>query len=479
MGRRSSHHRTRNSTESLTPLKLNWTLVAKSPNAITYETQRFVTLPCKEKPRAFAAYCLAARPVTRGLAWRFSVTNVGHAAQHLFKCWSFFMEHESYDRFIYDTLAVTSEVDSHAFKRNKFARMMVEAMHAKVILFYNTTELPRYCGVEWKVPTRLYYPGWGESFFNRPQAAWKLTAAVLQTSLVLPQGLLAGESAQQETGLKVGVLGRGKSSTGEDRRRHWPHAIDFVEMVRRQGSSLGVANASEFVLDGLSLREQALAIRQQDVIITTHGSHSVSLAFLKRCSVVVEILAERYMVTLFSQLATEVGARVFLMHSGTSALSAANRTGDAQLSIAHSSAARNGGRFDTLSAERVFSALPIALRARAACLRGGDDDFPVPYDGIPTLGGMSAFKSSLQQDSRHCFECVTARASCCDSREAISEYADSGFACNHCMERYARWTKSDACAKASRLIGREIRENACRVNDGLGAKGILSGTRYF
>ena len=53
-----------------------------------------------------------------------------------------------------------------------------------------------------------------------------------------------------------------------------------------------------------------------DLIITTHGSQSVSLAFLRPCTVVFEALAASYLVPgLFGQLAEEAGAAVFFLHS--------------------------------------------------------------------------------------------------------------------------------------------------------------------
>eukprot|EP00966_Prymnesium_polylepis_P006872 158304-Prymnesium_polylepis.1 len=151
----------RNATLNATVSIVNWTLVPKSPNAITFDTRRYVTLPCENKSLTStrAAYCVAAQPVTRGLAWRFAVTNVGHAAQHLFKCWSFFMDHESSERFIYDRMAPTWAIDSHAFKRNTFARLMVESMGARVVLSYNRSLLPRSCAVQWLVPSRSFFPG--------------------------------------------------------------------------------------------------------------------------------------------------------------------------------------------------------------------------------------------------------------------------------------------------------------------------------
>ncbi len=60
----------------------------------------------------------------------------------------------------------------------------------------------------------------------------------------------------------------------------------------------------------MSLAAQAHRVREYDIIITTHGSHSVSLAFIKPCTVVLELLHDSYLVPMFGQLA---GGRSFFL----------------------------------------------------------------------------------------------------------------------------------------------------------------------
>ena len=89
-------------------------------------------------------------------------------------------------------------------------------------------------------------------------------------------------------GLRLGLLVRaadrlkeGRSGT-ESHGRDWREVQKLADMVNaRSPNSSGIASAAVFLLHNLTLREQAAAVREYDLIITTHGSHSVSLAFIR------------------------------------------------------------------------------------------------------------------------------------------------------------------------------------------------------
>ena len=396
--------------------------------------------------------------------WKFALSNVGHAAQHLYKCWSFFAEHEGSPRFLWDRISSLHHTSMLYFGHNEFGRRMSEAMGVAYITALNKTLIPKRCSILWTVPSRQMFPGWGETFFNSRAAAWKLTASVTRMG-VLPFGLLVGEQAWQlHAGLLVGVLGRGPSGKAhEDTYRAWPHAEAFVKLVQTNRPR-SVSNATLFNLHHLTFREQALAIRKYQIIITTHGSHSVSLAFIKPCTVVIELLGEGYLVTMFSQLAIEAGGRAFFMYPGTSVLeSAMHSAWNFNAGFRWMYRGRNAGEFAFLPADRVAEVLPVAIDAHMQCLRGdskppaGHDG--IPYDNIPVMGGKTILNMNLTQkwlnDDAHCFECASARPSCCDSVEAKFAYVDGGFACAHCLKKFQRMSTADACRNATAACDKE------------------------
>ena len=449
-------------------MNATWQVVRKSPSLLTFDVQRCAFLPCRRRhhrpaPEPHTAACVVNARVFGGSVWKWAKTNIGHAAQLLFKCWSFFHavdDHRNADsptrRIIVDLI----------FYQNRFgprwADLLMQAMDASF------APMPQTCAWLWAAPTREVYPGWGESWFSSRAAARALGSAIRGGPSVPPP---------PSAGLRIGVLGRGDDST-ERATRGWPHADAFVQLVARTRPA-GVASAATFLLGGSqTLREQLAIVEGFDLIITTHGSQSVSLAFLRPCTVVFEALAESYLVPgLFGQLAEEAGAAVFFLHAAPTVRDAVTHTvapilatRDANTRAAGSEAwntkkraefrHRTGGRFDTLSARAVLEMLPHAVRAREECLAGGAPP-RVAWDGVPVIGGLRAADAVTAADILPgCFRCpIKEDDACCGSREALIAYAEGGYGCSACLNRLRATPAAEACASA----GASLVDDRCRL----------------
>ena len=221
----------------------NWTLFPKAPGGLVFDVQRSVTLPCRDTAETPRAICLVHPIISRGTPWRWSISNLGHTAQYLFKCWSFFQRHPTLPRHLVDLIE-----NRVAFKQP----WSIELMRAMGASFLRG--MPQHCAVMWSVPTRLWFPGYGEAWFNSPRDARQLTAAVMGSVGRLPPGAIVGA-------LRVGVLERGAihygtSKSHTNRARIWPGGEALVDMVRSQPPA-GVASAERFYLHNQTLRQQA------------------------------------------------------------------------------------------------------------------------------------------------------------------------------------------------------------------------------
>ena len=177
----------------------NWSLFRRTPNRLSFDVRRSVELPCSNAQLANkAAVCLIHPIISRGIPWRWSLINIGHAAQFLFKCWSFFQQHPSLKRYIVD------RVEHRTAFRQMWSVEIMNSMHAVF-----SPGPPRRCAVVWSAPTRYWYPGFGESWFHNPLDAWQLTSAVLDKAPELPHAGLDGERrGGQLHDARVGVLER-------------------------------------------------------------------------------------------------------------------------------------------------------------------------------------------------------------------------------------------------------------------------------
>ena len=227
-------------------------LMEKLPSRLTFDMSRFATTPCRcsspgalECTRALtapdAAVCVINERVGHGRAFRWSHSNIGHAAQYLFKCWSWFDLFPQASRILWVQI-----IGAYGY-RMPWATALVSAMNATWI--GHATRAPA-CAALWAVPTRYLWPGWGESFFASVTSAQRLSA------LVLPRAMPRHE---QSRGLMVGVSNRA------DERR-WVGAEAFVASLRARLPS-GVAGAASWSMHNKTLREQIDLIRSHDVLI--------------------------------------------------------------------------------------------------------------------------------------------------------------------------------------------------------------------
>ena len=463
-----------------------------------------------------------------------------HAALFLFKCWSFFLAVEQSsptgisERIIVDLLLHTDRLT------HKWPAMLMDAMKVRF------APLPTRCAHLWAAPSRPYYPGWGEAWFDRPSAAWALTSTLLGEPLryeyryeqssgplsgplgmgaefraapyVLQSSTQAASPAQG--GVRVGLLDRTDRDSSEVYRR-WPHAATLVEMVRRERPS-DIASATAFTLDGnQTLKDQAAHVRTYDVIVTTHGSQSVSLAFIRPCTVFIEILSADYLVPgLFGQLVEDAGGVAFFLHAARDVNEAMQRTVAPLLATAHKrnhgwnalhrsfASHRMSGHFETLSARTVFEALLLGAQAHHECLaqsgalgpslrgdmqggrhRGAQraESLEVITAALPVLGGtrfaegrgeMQDAKEHAPRTSRRCFWCHPQGADedgngagsgpraiesdnshddCCESFVAKESYAAGGYACARCLTRFARKDTHSACGDANASLREHCR----------------------
>jgi len=274
---------------------ITWQLVRKLPSGLSFDVERHAILPCSKplvrsspvKPAANSsvgpsvglpvgrrllrrrtrtsrtsaaamkpkAACVINARVSTGTYWWWAKKNIGHAALFLFKCWSFFLAVEQAsptgisEKIIVDLLLHTDRLT------HKWPAMLMDAMKVRF------APLPTRCAHLWAAPSRPYYPGWGEAWFDRPSSAWALTSTVLgepssgpllgrvgtRAELrAAPHALLASTRVPSPAhgGVRVGLLDRTDADSSEVSRR-WPHAAALVEMVRREPPS-DVASATAF-----------------------------------------------------------------------------------------------------------------------------------------------------------------------------------------------------------------------------------------
>ena len=444
-----------------------WIMTEKTPTELQYDLSRSVRLPCHESDAPPSkAVCVVSRRTVSGTVWNMAVQGqIGHQAQFLFKCWSFFQEHPNAKRIMVDS------IQHRGFSnRSVWASKMARALHIEFAL-----SIPKSCAVLWGAPTRNGVPGVGENWFPTPHAAWAMTAQVMRTGFSSSAGLLPGERRRAFGDVNVGVLRRASSrqwkATADERGRDWTQHEQFVRSVQSRPIQ-GVANASNFMLgNSLSLAQQAEEVRQYDIIITPHGSQSVGLAFIRPCTVVIEVLAAKYLVAMFSDLAIDAGGRsLMLVHGAPSVLAAAAMTmntfrGNSQ----RLNQARNAGSFDSLGVETVRDAVATALSIRQRCLAG---DNRTAFDGVPTLGGFhdaraSWLNVSLRGAADHCFHCTARDAACCSSVEAHAAYYHEGaYACGHCMATFR-----------AQSLPAECQQGACRLPDMVATAPAVAGPR--
>mgnify|MGYP001410668411 CR=1 FL=1 len=283
-----------------------WKLVPQPPRegGLTFDTGRYQLSPGCAPAADDAApggapplptgalVCLSPRGHKKVTHWRWARGNIGHAAQYLFKCWSFIVATEQQladqeeseqaphhrsnrshhhqhltpsprQRLIIDRL-YPRQGAAQIFGGQPWALKTMAVMNLSVA--WARQRMPA-CSALWSVPLRALAPGDGDLFFDKPRSAWRLAAATLQLSLH-HSGLFAGErhghyigghhagsghavsgrggaGGAGGEGVWVGVLLRGRGSESEG--RDWPHAAAFAAAVNADPPA-GVLGAEVFVV---------------------------------------------------------------------------------------------------------------------------------------------------------------------------------------------------------------------------------------
>lgn len=369
-----------------------WTLVQRSASQPTFDLNVSVRVsPCNNITERRTAICIISAGANGGNAgyWRWAKGGIGHAIAYLYKCWSFWALqerlHGPVERIMVDLIA------HRTHWANSWSNDMMTAMGAR---FEQSGEaLKRYpCHITWFCMAKRFEEG--ESFFPRPWFAHELIRRFPEASRpeALPSFWVPGQTV-----LRVGVLNR------RDERR-WPDAARFLSMLPWPGLSStptdqvhGMYRGEEWVNDELSLREQLLAVRRHNVIISPHGAQLANLGFATSCTVALEILPASFMIMEYQQLLLEVGGRPFFLYRGPqplldnliALLNVTERLAKGDMRPADS-ARRYGGGVDTLRAETVLGVLGHLAQARRECVEGVPLQ-AVPFDGVPTMGGLAEY----------------------------------------------------------------------------------------
>ena len=422
----------------------DWSMVQRSPQHLQFDARRCARLPCENVSSAPVAVCVISTRLVRGSIWQWSGYNIGHAAQFLFKCWSFWHEVAAASpvRLIVDTTR-----ERRRFFASTWASNMLAAMSARF-----APRLPSDCALLWGAPQRTLGRGGDrlpDAWFASPRHA-----SALKTQVMGPRMA----DADQRGGTRVVVLRRGSSYTSaSEGSRDWPHAEAFVAAANaappRVGPRPGAISAEMLWLHNESLVRQAELVHSADVIFTPHGSHGVSLAFVKRCAVVVELIPASYLTPMFADLAIEAGARAILLFRAPSVQAAINTTLAARQWAdghrgggARMAASRNAGHFDELHISTAQAALRKALELKERCLSA---DASVHSDGLEPLlpGVISCASCHRPEDSPRC----------CEAGETMSSYfLHGGYACPRCLPRLTRLPISAAgCCDPTHATARD------------------------
>jgi len=425
------------------------------PSGLKLDLQRYVSTGVATKTRDTAALCQGTQQVpsavcvinarsTRGSLWKWSHGNIGHAAQILFKCWSFFdSQPPGAQRYIWPRIP-----PPYAYTM-EWSRGVANAMNV------TWATRPPSCARFWAVPAREGFPGKVESYFNRVGAAQTLAM------LVLPPEA----RTQVEMGMRVGV--------NNHAIRGWQHAAEFVSHILANLPS-GVVSAAEWTMTGKTLREQAALIAEHDVLIAPHGAQNANFVFVREGTVVLEMFEAAYVLPMYLALALDAGAAAaFIMVAGASTVDAAVlKTMGSKDTVGSEWSRRSQGGIQTIGMGSMIPALHAMLDARRA--RQGHTRHVHSQNGsvakpevahVPTHG-LSAWQAAQKSDMTppRCLYCTelhdatdAAGDSCCESFEAISGYLDGGYACRSCLRAFSRLNSSAICALQPKSI--------CRIPD--------------
>ena len=384
--------------------------------------------PCGPSDTAFTAACIVKPNVVP--YWQWSMNNIGHASQFLLKCWSFWVLHEELVQLPRANQSSKHNVplglplrrvliDQTKHHRSRWKMPWAgQLMHIIGAEFGSAAlHMNASCTVTWAIPTRSVYPGMGEAFYRQPWMAQRLSERILHaTSSMLLHSHMSWHTPSSGQ-LSVGVIDRLD-------RRGWPASNEFVALVR-DGHAPGPSiawHASRMVMDNKTLHEQFSFIRSHDYLVSPHGQQNANWAFVRPCTVVLEIMPPQFLVAMYQQLAMSAGALAFVLYPGEPSL--AHHAWETILKVSEGVrgelVARNFPMLGLLPAQTVLDALKPMMVAHDACRRStftrdasgpgrtsellshqnlALDGSVGPFDGLPTLGGAEAVGILLRADN--------------------------------------------------------------------------------
>lgn len=420
-----------------------WFLARKNPAFLTYDvTTRVERRNCTSVSAHAAAVC--------AFDLMGDYLNIGHSAQRLFRCFSFFhsVRHHNQQgrRYLLELSRPGPRWPSLLDK--PWQSDLARAMKAE-----STLRMPYGCTQTWRMPPSLYtwvnpWPGYATAWFSHRSAAHELA------SLIVHQGRSAAELARGSMlqggargTLRVGVLNRLGS------KRPWTQSVLFAELMARRRTDGGFNPTADPILDGwveevpatesnfvvdewtmdnLTLAQQLEAVRRHDVIISPHGAQNVNFGFARPCTALLELFPEGYLLPMYLDAGSEAGALAFFMHPGTDLGTALRLTSH----TAGTNSRQARARFTRVKtpAQRVFDALPELVAAHRQCILRATPLASPPsgslvWDGIPTVGGarwLHPAAPMLPTDGGHSYvdaptpdyrpRCVfcNASAACCE-----------------------------------------------------------------
>lgn len=460
-----------------------------SPSAFpVFDTSRTVELKCLAPDRVLWHVCIVSPTVAdkKSWAWARARHAIGHAAEFVFKCFSFWEA-------AMETPGERIEGEVRE-KRRALYSSIGQQIHPFGRQTFNATgavwlkELPLSCGKLWAVPTRSLYPGHGMLHFARPAHAARLASLLSRTPLRrgcgeasgiggnegggraacsnrsgdLGWGLLEGEDERDGRSLRVGWLQRGPtrhSGAG----RSYRHSEEVMLHLR---AAVGVGAAESFYLHNLNLATQVAVIRNLDVIFTTHGSQGVVLPLVRPCTAVVVMTHVCYLLDQLAEYVSHVGGVAFFVHKSAAlgdvlrcTLHGINDDGQ-PLSYRDEYAKREADDFDNITAALfVAEVLPAVVAAHRACLANRREGrmYDMPNDGIPRLGGPRPLglgepghRTSPESIEAHARElnCHESAALNCSGHIAAYEYALGAVACERCLHHFRQLDSEEVCARA-------------------------------
>mmetsp|Transcript_12604 Transcript_12604/g.18877 ORF Transcript_12604/g.18877 Transcript_12604/m.18877 type:complete len:464 (+) Transcript_12604:85-1476(+) len=220
-----------------------------------------------------------------------------HFSQAAFPCWSILQRFPNAKRFM--------ELENReSFKSKRWINDMLNVFESAGISIKkpggtNTTNQYR----EWiAAPNNIEQPSWpipdrkdhptvfkvdGPSYFINQHDVMSLQQHLLQQDYI---ARMAGSALPLQV-----LLFQRKGET-----REWVHAQETANKIKQAwGNWIEVKVLS--TLNGNSLKEQALEFHRADIIVSPHGAQLTNLAFIRPCTVVLELFPNQYYLSYFQK----------------------------------------------------------------------------------------------------------------------------------------------------------------------------------